>query len=1656
MKRNGNRLFVLVLCVLLTLPTGADVLAETKFKTVDLMRNGGFEIADAYDMPDGWNYNGENLLIGGDFESGKAEVGTSLGGALLKWGSPSTNVSTMELVGTTAADGGARGNYIARSTWKQGNWSGVGYNNQPKGDQIFRTAYGEQYRLLADVRTDYPEKFNSPLMRGYYMAYISGDTVATEKNVIQFENYGTNEAFFLSAQWQEFTATMTMVDKPLDGSEITYYNAPRVNRFQVRYQGNSTSPALTENETATLDMDNIRLQKLNGASSLSKNTGEKSLRIKGYADGLDEVWTSDDMAVVPGEEISIASKISVASIASFTEDDATVHEGAVTITAKFDNGYSEKIGSLTAVTNGFVPLEKAIATPEGASSVAIELCFAGQGLAYADDIAVTVRREDTGVDIPSEYVNVVANGGFEQYDSYGFPTGWESDGKNILIDGDFESGNVTVGTTPSGQTLKWSAPNTNANTMAIVQATGSDTAASGRYYVKNSWTAPQWGGMGYGNMNSADSSQYLLNVAYDSSYIMRADVRTNNAAVFNNAYLKGYYLAYIADNTSAKWEKRFDNLAYKPGTDWREFSTAMTFAAKPTDGAYTYFDFPHVQRFQLRYDGNPTMTAGQTPTPELDVDNIRLEKLGRTTADASITGERSLKIVGYEDGADDVWTSETAPVYAGDTAYVGITARLADIAAGAQADFIFSDATGGVVDTRTLSFGAGTKAWMEYAQQVTVPAGAEGVQVALSVTNGKGTLYADDVFVYTPDHTLPPHQNVDLPGQIHNSISNGDFELADTDGFPVGWDSAGKNLLPEGDFESGGLEAGNNWSGDSTAKWGQVGAYSGVTAAPAGAPETDANGSYIAKMARTEATAWGGMGIHLDNTGIFPVAYGASYILKGDYRADNATDYAGRKMGFNIITKGEENLETSGKAEKSLSVNDTAPTGIWQTVQTTYTIAEKGVNDTRAYPMLTRFQFRVDGSAVGSVPLYVDNVSMEKMGRTTADVKHGGEKALMIVGYHDGMDDKWESDLSAMILPGQKVYYGGYAKLSSVRAGASMGVAFYDADDIFISQSEFSVGNGTSDWAYYTAAADVPVNAAGARLYMNVADDTGIAYFDDVFMGTPAEGVFATGITANFDELAAHPGETLEVSATVYNYNIDPVQAVMALALYKGTALTAIEYRRILVSQGSAQAQASLTLPELEYAAFSDYNAKAILLNAATLQPFVDGKIIMGNAAENAITMSRLYTDNMVLQQGQDLTIGGKAPAGQRVTVTLGAIQQTATAAADGSWSVTLAPMAYGGPYTLKVEGELGQRLTYRNVMIGEVILMSGQSNAQYVMNWYDAKHNLNDLIEENPNIRLFTVPRDRDQTTLQEDILPGAVWKECTLASAREFSAVGYLAAKRMAEVMPGVAIGVVCSAYAGSDIGEWIEKELGASVGVTTQEARKAVLYNAMVYPIRDYTFKAVLWYQGESSRNVKYEQWLTTMIHNWRDTFNQPELPFVLVQLPRYQTEEFAIVREGQRQTALNVENVYNSVNIDLGEKEEIHPGDKLPLSTRLANVLLHEVYGKDIPCYGPTLNNIAVSGGAVTVTFDNAVNLHTTDGEAPTGFILAGTDGVFYNATAAIAGNTVTLTHPSVAAPVYVRYAYEGFPAVNLVNGDNLPAEPFKNDAIAAVYPSAKLE
>lgn len=225
---------------------------------------------------------------------------------------------------------------------------------------------------------------------------------------------------------------------------------------------------------------------------------------------------------------------------------------------------------------------------------------------------------------------------------------------------------------------------------------------------------------------------------------------------------------------------------------------------------------------------------------------------------------------------------------------------------------------------------------------------------------------------------------------------------------------------------------------------------------------------------------------------------------------------------------------------------------------------------------------------------------------------------------------------------------------------------------------------------------------------------------------------------------------------------------------------------------------------------------------------------------------------------------------------------------------------------------------------------------------------------------------------------------------------------------------------------------------------------VYNAMIYPLRKFGVKGILWYQGESNTGYPYDykELFDAVISDWRSTWKLGELPFIYVQLAnfcpwRMEPEEsgWARLREEQRQ-ALSIPGTGMAVTIDVGMYNDLHPWDKKSVGERLALWARNMVYGESIVCSGPVFDSMKTEGNKIRLNFRHTGSgLMAKDG-ALRMFEICGQDGRFYPADAVIEGENVIVSGDKVLQPVNVRYAWADNPEeANLYNREGLPASPF---------------
>lgn len=123
--------------------------------------------------------------------------------------------------------------------------------------------------------------------------------------------------------------------------------------------------------------------------------------------------------------------------------------------------------------------------------------------------------------------------------------------------------------------------------------------------------------------------------------------------------------------------------------------------------------------------------------------------------------------------------------------------------------------------------------------------------------------------------------------------------------------------------------------------------------------------------------------------------------------------------------------------------------------------------------------------------------------------------------------------------------------------------------------------------------------------------------------------------------------------------------------------------------------------------------------------------------------------------------------------------------------------------------------------------------------------------------------------------------------------------------------------------------------------------VLYNGMIAPVLNIPVQGVVWYQGESDVDIRdqYPALLNSMVNDWRKAFNNPTLPFYIVELADFLhpsdvqgRKAWAEMRQNQAKACDSIDGATLIRNGDVGEWNDIHPKDKKTPGNRTAEAIL----------------------------------------------------------------------------------------------------------------------
>ncbi|WDF63287.1 sialate O-acetylesterase [Flavobacterium sp. KACC 22763] len=185
------------------------------------------------------------------------------------------------------------------------------------------------------------------------------------------------------------------------------------------------------------------------------------------------------------------------------------------------------------------------------------------------------------------------------------------------------------------------------------------------------------------------------------------------------------------------------------------------------------------------------------------------------------------------------------------------------------------------------------------------------------------------------------------------------------------------------------------------------------------------------------------------------------------------------------------------------------------------------------------------------------------------------------------------------------------------------------------------------------------------------------------------------------------------------------------------------------------------------------------------------------------VRMPLIFSDGMVLQRDKQIPIWGFADANESVEIHFNKQIKKTTADKNGKWTVNLNAEKAGGPFELIIIGK--NKITIKNVLVGEVWICSGQSNMEFqVFKTMNSEKEISSA--DYPMIRHFGVAQDLSGTP--KDDLKQGKWEEANKENVGNFTAVGYYFARKLYSELK-IPIGIINTSWGGTNVETWTSRE-------------------------------------------------------------------------------------------------------------------------------------------------------------------------------------------------------------------------------------------------------
>ncbi len=414
-------------------------------------------------------------------------------------------------------------------------------------------------------------------------------------------------------------------------------------------------------------------------------------------------------------------------------------------------------------------------------------------------------------------------------------------------------------------------------------------------------------------------------------------------------------------------------------------------------------------------------------------------------------------------------------------------------------------------------------------------------------------------------------------------------------------------------------------------------------------------------------------------------------------------------------------------------------------------------------------------------------------------------------------------------------------------------------------------------------------------------------------------------------------------------------------------------------------------------------------------------------------SVSRVFSNDMVVQRNEHIRVWGFAPESENGKKVTGEFKGMFAEALieNGEWCLTFGARLEADTEgaEMKIYAGENKTVTFTGVLVGDVYLVLGQSNAAYTVNDH-LKYNdpqtqggSQSDINESSIIRLNHlngsggVYEKKGTNFVYSDLNNTKLWTKTTQQDTLRFSALGYYFAVQMTQKDPTVPIGLMEVAVGGAPLVSFLPNDLADKFGgdykdtgtgiyysTITKEHMGRYLYNCYLAPVSKYAVAGVLWYQGESNNSLQnamdYNATFAALMTRLRFTHNvvNKNFPVFIVEFPSIYKKpanytdtwhfmELGIIRSFMGTIPNTLKNSYVSVSSDLWSDKtfnnSLHPNCKYEQAERLAALANTVILGNGTldTATGPIFESMTLSSDkkTVTLTFTNVGDgLTTKDG------------------------------------------------------------------------------